>query len=114
MYYLDNITDDYLSLLYDLNVFVEDQKKNHSSKVTYENFEESDLNKLAFWMATGSGKTLILHLNYYQFQHYMPRLDEAPDNILLITPNAGLTHQHQKELIASGIQIGRASCRERV
>src|SRR5690625_6638572 len=54
-------------------------------------------------MATGSGKTLILHLNYYQFQHYMPRLDEAPDNILLITPNAGLTHQHQKELNASGI-----------
>ena len=54
-------------------------------------------------MATGSGKTLILHLNYYQFQHYMPRLDEAPDNILLITPNAGLTNQHQKELNASGI-----------
>jgi len=102
-YYLDHVTEDKQSLLDDLNAFVEDQKKNHSSKVTYENFEESDLNKLAYWMATGSGKTLILHLNYYQFQHYMPRLDEAPDNILLITPNAGLTHQHQKELNASGI-----------
>ncbi len=102
-YYLDRVTEDKQSLLDDLNAFVADQKKNHSSKVTYEEFEESDLNKLAYWMATGSGKTLILHLNYYQFQHYMPRLDEAPDNILLITPNAGLTHQHQKELNASGI-----------
>jgi len=102
-YYLDRVTVDKQSILDDLNAFVSDQKKNHSSKVTYEKFEESDLNKLAYWMATGSGKTLILHLNYYQFQHYLPRLDEAPDNILLITPNAGLTHQHQKELNASGI-----------
>ena len=102
-YYLDRVTEDKQSLLEDLNSFVAEQKKNHRSKVSYEEFKESDLNKLAYWMATGSGKTLILHLNYYQFQHYLPRLDEAPDNILLITPNAGLTHQHQKELNASGI-----------
>src|SRR5690625_1712761 len=57
-------------------------------------------------MATGGGITLIVHLNYYQCQHYMPRLDEAPDNILIITPNAGLTHQPQKELNATGITNG--------
>ena len=33
-------------------------------------FTETDLRKLAFWMATGSGKTLIMHLNYRQFLHY--------------------------------------------
>ena len=30
----------------------------------------SDLKKLAFWMATGSGKTLLMHLNYRQYLHY--------------------------------------------
>src|SRR5690625_2632136 len=86
-YFLDRVTEDKQSLLDDLNAELAD----------------SDLNTPAYWMAPASGKTLILHLNYYQFQHYMPRLDEAPDNILLITPNAGLTHPHQKELNASGI-----------
>src|SRR5690625_2216641 len=102
-YYLDRVTEDKSAFLKELNSFVAEQKKSNGSKIQYAEFEESDLNKLAYWMATGSGKTLILHLNYYQFQHYMPRLDEAPDNILLITPNAGLTNQHQKELNASGI-----------
>ena len=49
-----------------------------------------DLSKLAFWMATGSGKTRLLHLNYRQFNHYNR---ESLDNILLITPNEGLSQQ---------------------
>ena len=28
-----------------------------------ERHQDTDLKKLAFWMATGSGKTLLLHLN---------------------------------------------------
>ncbi len=51
-------------------------------------------------MATGSGKTLVLHLNYHQFLHYN---NEPLDNILLITPNEGLSEQHLTELAASGI-----------
>jgi hypothetical protein len=54
-------------------------------------FMEEDLRKLAFWMATGSGKTLIMHLNYRQFLCYNRR---PLDNILLITPNEGMTEQH--------------------
>lgn len=102
-YYLDRITSNKEKFLRDLNDFVAEQQEKHSSKVLYENFEEDDLNKLAFWMATGSGKTLIMHLNYYQFLHYQPKMDQVPDNFLLITPNAGLTHQHAKELNMSGI-----------
>ncbi|MDP2856366.1 MAG: restriction endonuclease subunit R, partial [Bacillota bacterium] len=45
-------------------------------------FAEADLNKLAYWMATGSGKTLILHVNLRQFLHYHKK---PLDNILLIT-----------------------------
>lgn len=67
-------------------------------------FTEPDLRKLAFWMATGSGKTLIMHLNYRQFLHYN---NEALDNILLITPNEGLSEQHLEEMAASDIPCRR-------
>jgi superfamily II DNA or RNA helicase len=63
-------------------------------------FTEEDLKKLAFWMATGSGKTLIMHINYLQFLRYKPF---EPDNILLITPNEGLSKQHYEEMQKSGI-----------
>ena len=69
-----------------------------------EPFSDGDLTKLAYWMATGSGKTLILHLNYHQFLHYNR---EPLDNILLITPNEGLSEQHLEELAASGIPARR-------
>ena len=31
----------------------------------------AQLNKLAFWSATGSGKTLMMHANILQYQHYL-------------------------------------------
>lgn len=72
-------------------------------------FSESDLKKLAFWMATGSGKTLIMHINYRQFLHYN---DEPLDNILLITPNARLSEQHMEEMSASDIPCARFDLNE--
>ena len=67
-------------------------------------FNEDDLRKLAFWMATGSGKTLILHINYLQFAHYNAGPHRISlDNILLITPNESMTVQHLTELAKSGI-----------
>ena len=33
-------------------------------------FTRDDLRKLAFWIATGGGKTLLLHINYHQFLRY--------------------------------------------
>ena len=59
-----------------------------------------DLRKLAFWNATGSGKTLLMHVNILQYRHYHGgRLD----NIILITPNEGLSRQHWEDLELSGI-----------
>ena len=69
-----------------------------------EPFSESDLKKLAFWMATGSGKTLIMHLNYRQFLYYN---NQPLDNVLLITPNEGLSEQHLEEMTASDIPCRR-------
>lgn len=71
-------------------------------------FIPADLTKLAYWMATGSGKTLLLHVNYLQFLHYHRQAGARPlDNILLITPNAGLSDQHLEEFARSGIPAQR-------
>lgn len=70
-------------------------------------YEDPDLTKLAFWMATGSGKTLIMHLNYRQFLHYNRRTGKPLDNILLITPNEALTEQHLQEFAESNIPATR-------
>lgn len=69
-------------------------------------YTAQDLRKLACFMATGSGKTLLLHLNLLQFLDY--KLFE-PDNILLLTPNEALSAQHRAELDQSG--LGGASVR---
>jgi len=85
--------------LYDLNRFLNDYRDKQHFDI-FDEFTERDLLKIAFWMATGSGKTLMMHINYHQFRHYRPF---SPENILLITPNEGLSRQHQEELHKSGI-----------
>ncbi|MFH7836236.1 MAG: DEAD/DEAH box helicase family protein, partial [Candidatus Aenigmatarchaeota archaeon] len=115
---LNNLKNGKTEFLGKLNEFLEEYKKNSSftendlkrkkKKKGEENeenknefkFTENDLKKLAFWMATGSGKTLIMHINYYQFLNYKLF---SPDNIILITPNEGLSKQHFEELQKSGI-----------
>ena len=64
------------------------------------------LNKLAFWMATGSGKTLLMHANILQYQHYLALHGRSRElnRILLLTPNEGLSQQHLREFIAAGIE----------
>ena len=91
--------------LYQLNDLV--QRRNDArapGDVPDARFEADDLEKLAFWMATGAGKTLIMHINYHQYLHYC---NEALDHIVLITPNEGLSEQHLRELANSDIQCER-------
>lgn len=58
-------------------------------------------------MATGSGKTLLLHINLWQALHYAARGGRRFDNVLLVTPNEGLSRQHLEELARSGIPARR-------
>lgn len=103
--FLDRMFHHKAQLLADLNAFVEERNaRKPFAEPQDEPFSDDDLSKLAFWMATGSGKTLLLHLNYYQFLHYNR---EPLDNILLITPNEGLSEQHLAELELSGIPARR-------
>lgn len=39
----------------------------------FQAFEPEDLRRLAFFMATGSGKTLLLHVNLWQVLYYLNR-----------------------------------------
>ena len=69
---------------------------------------ESELRKLAFWMATGSGKTHLVAINYLQFLHYNKGPYRIPiRNIILVTPTELLTSQHLDELAQSGIPAER-------
>lgn len=56
-------------------------------------------NMLAYWMATGSGKTLLMHLNILQYIAHiggMQAFDEL--QIILTTPGVNLIDQHRREL----------------
>lgn len=101
---LDRIFTDTAVFVAELNQLVAVRnEKNQREPFTH--FTTNDLNKLAYWMATGSGKTLLMHINYHQLLHYQTQSRAKPfENILLITPNAGLTQQHLIELRLSGIR----------
>ena len=106
--FLDGYFNNRANILQSLNDFL--VRYNSGAGVTSEEkFVETDLKKLAYWMATGSGKTLIMHLNYHQFLHYN---NVTLDNILLVTPNEGLSEQHLIEMELSGISAKRFDLNE--
>lgn len=68
------------------------------------------LARLAFWCATGSGKTLLMHVHVRQFRQYHQRAFSAGtwpklDQIILVTPNDGLSTQHATEFVQSGFDV---------
>ena len=92
-------------LLRELKDFIQKRKDAKSPGDDQDSdFEETDFEKLAFWMATGAGKTLIMHINYHQYLHYCR---DALDHVVLITPNEGLSEQHRRELENSDIRSER-------
>ena len=62
------------------------------------------LRKVALWMATGSGKTLLLHLHLLQARRYLPRLAART---VVLAPYETLARQHLRELHASGFVEAR-------
>jgi hypothetical protein len=64
------------------------------------------LNKIAFWMATGSGKTLLMHAHILQYRRFLDTHGRARElnRIILLTPNEGLSQQHLREFEKAGIE----------
>ena len=63
------------------------------------------LNKVAFQMATGSGKTLLMHANILQYRRRLQATGRihSLNRMILLTPNEGLSRQHIGEFRAAGI-----------
>lgn len=103
--YLDMYFANKHKLLEDLNDFLSDFDQQMPDNEKIGPYAIDDLNKLAFWKATGSGKTLIMHINLLQYKNYLAKADRSRElnNIILLTPNEGLSNQHLEEFKLSGI-----------
>lgn len=103
--YLDRFFGNADGLLDQLNQFVAPLNANALREGPVDSYAPRDLRSLAFWMATGSGKTLLMHVNILQFRHYLARHGRAGEinRTILITPNEGLSRQHLDEFIRSGL-----------
>ena len=101
--YLDWYFNHKQEMLDGLNEELAQYKKEEGSE-NFSPFEADDLNKIAFWNATGSGKTLLLHVNILQYLHYFQAGNSNiwPSKIILLTPNEGLSRQHVQEMQLSG------------
>ncbi|TVQ16375.1 MAG: hypothetical protein EA361_04220 [Bacteroidetes bacterium] len=94
-YFFDLSSQNPAGLLQELNTYMQESQDFKDM----EPYTETDLKKLAYWMATGSGKTLLMHCNYWQITKYFSDWE----NIILITPNEGLSRQHYEDFLQSGI-----------
>ena len=101
--YLDRYFNEKERLLKELNAHLETFNEELPKSERIESYKEDELNKLALWNATGSGKTLLMHINLMQFRHYAKGKIEI-NKTLLLTPNEGLSLQHLREFEASHIE----------
>lgn len=103
--YLDRFFGNRERLLNDLNGFVERFNSRWKEYVDVPLYTEDDLNKICIQNATGSGKTLLMHVNLLQYQHYsaMHGKDRELAHVILLTPNERLSAQHVAEFEQSGI-----------
>lgn len=115
--YLDRYFTDPEKLLADLNKYVERFNEGHTPQLESHTlfasglpassqinpYDTEDLNKLAYWSATGSGKTLLMHVNILQYKHYLEQhsRERELNRIILLTPNEGLSQQHLVEFSRS-------------
>ena len=104
--YLDRYFGDPAALRDSLNRFLDEWNGVRDPGDRAEPFGVDDLNKLAFWMATGSGKTLLMHVNIKQYLYYLEHHGQRRDlnRVILLTPNEGLSQQHLREFEQSSIQ----------
>ena len=110
--YLDRFFADRTALLEALNEYVDafDAYWTGEGYVTgITPYELDDLHKLCLQNATGSGKTLLMHVNFLQFRHYASKSPLKHDltRTVLITPNEQLSLQHAREMKGSNIIASR-------
>lgn len=106
--YLDRYFSNVETFCADLNAWLQDKRSESLGLIDFQPYTIDKLNKLAFMCATGSGKTLIMHVNILQFLHYFKRAKRlnsklAINKIIVLAPNEGMSKQHLEELALSSI-----------
>jgi len=106
--FLDRYFTDKNGFIKQLNNWLHAKKRESDGLIFFKDYTPGDLSKLAFMCATGSGKTLIMHINILQYLHYFNKAKKANpslslNRIILVTPNEGMSQQHLDELSKSEI-----------
>lgn len=106
--YLDRYFSDLDAFVGDLNKFLDDKRDASLGQIDFTPYTSDNMNKLAFMCATGSGKTLVMHINILQFMHYLNRAKRlnshiSINKIIVLAPNEGMSNQHLEELELSSI-----------
>lgn len=88
------------------NIFLKERQSYKELQPFLLTNDENDLNKIAYWNATGSGKTLLMHINIIQYRYYLDKHSRQKElnRIIVLTPNDGLSQQHLKEFQESGLE----------
>jgi hypothetical protein len=106
--YLDRYFTGQNSFLIDLNEYIANVNAQSLGLLNIAPYTPDTLNKLGFMCATGSGKTLMMHINILQFLHYY-KLARSQNHgmtinkIILLSPNEGMSFQHLEEFHRSSI-----------
>lgn len=103
--YLDRFFGNREMMLYDLNNFVERFNRRWTEYADIAPYNNDDLNKLCLQNATGSGKTLLMHINLLQYRYYANKYGKGDElsRVILLTPNERLSEQHITEFWESKI-----------
>lgn len=106
--YLDRFFNNRESLRSDLNAFVKRFNRHWDQYSDIPAYLDDDLNKLCLQNATGSGKTLLMHVNLPQYRYYAAKRGKSEDlsRVILLTPNERLSEQHIAEFRESSIAAG--------
>jgi hypothetical protein len=104
--YLDRYFNQRERLLEDLNAYVLRFNQNYPEHQPIAPYTLDDLNKVCYQNATGSGKTLVMHVNLLQFRHYAKEAGRADElsRVILLTTNEALSKQHINEFEDSAIE----------
>ena len=108
-FYLDRYFSDSQDFALELNKWFETLYDKSMGAINLSPYKPNNMRKLAYMCATGSGKTLMMHINIKQFLYYLKRAQRINshigiNNVILLSPNEGMSQQHLDELKLSSIK----------
>lgn len=106
--YLDRYFSDAEGFCRDLNVWMQEKSREARGGIAFSPYTPERLNRLAFMCATGSGKTLLMHVHILQYLHYFGRARQrnsrlSLNRVIVLAPNEAMSRQHLEELACSSI-----------